>query len=153
MTNFDRIKPSQQSGFTLIELVIIIVVLGILAAVAVPKFGDLSESSKVATTKKEMQTLCRAVVGNPDIVAAGQYVDLGFEGDVGFVPSSLTDLASKPDSVNAYNRLTRLGWNGPYIDSTNGDYLTDSWGAAYEHVPASRLIRSIGGTDTITVTY
>ena len=37
-----------QKGFTIIELVIVIVILGILAAVALPKFQDLSGSAKSA---------------------------------------------------------------------------------------------------------
>lgn len=46
---FGRI--SKQGGFTLIELVIIIVVLGILAAVAIPKYQDLTTQAKEASAR------------------------------------------------------------------------------------------------------
>lgn len=140
-------------GFTLIELVIVIITLGILAAVAIPKFSDMTESSKITATKSELLSLKRAIAGNPEALAGGRYIDRGFEGDVGFVPSQLEDLAAKPGSVSVYDKLTGLGWNGPYIDATENSYLTDAWGNAYIFLSASRQILSVNGTDTIKVSF
>ena len=46
-----------KSGFTLVEILIVVVILGILAAIVIPSFSNASSDAKLANLKSNLQTV------------------------------------------------------------------------------------------------
>lgn len=137
-------------GYTLAELVIVLIIVAILAAVAIPTIGNMMTNAKISSSEKEMTELARALVGDADKEL------LGFVDEVGKWPAALTALYAI-GSESPYNPFTRTGWNGPYIDlrkkdvdrdgsigATEYDVLYDAWGNAYDYDDTAKTITSYG---------
>jgi len=141
-------KNSPNAGFTMIELVMVIVVMAALAAVSVPRINDFITNSKIQASKNEMLQIRAAISGTPDRTAGGRYVDRGYIGDVGALPSSLNDLITNP-GLPAYDYFSRTGWNGPYlVDNGTGEILRDAWLVDYVLDVSDSTIRSFGPDKT-----
>ena len=106
-----RNLATRQKGFTLVEMLLVLVILATLAAVVVPKFAGRSKQAKVTATKSQISNLEIAI-------------DL-FEVDMGYFPkggNDLRELIEEPNSNNVQD------WQGPYLKK---GIPRDPWGSEY----------------------
>jgi general secretion pathway protein G len=98
-----------QDGFTLLELLVVIVIIGLLAAYVGPKYFSQLGKSEVTVAKSQIEAFEKALDT--------------FRLDVGRYPSTeegLTALLNAP--------TTAIKWNGPYLKK---EIPKDPWGNAY----------------------
>ena len=76
-------KNPVRRAFTLIEILIVVVILGILAAIVIPQFTDASEDAMMASVQSQLQTLRGQVelfrvqnAGVPSDLVLVQWLDL-----------------------------------------------------------------------------
>jgi len=119
-------------AFTLVEMLLVITIIGILAALVIPKMVGRSEQARQAAAHADLSSIKTALDA--------------YEVDNGFYPKSLQDLIQPPS--NAKN------WHGPYLDNLP----VDPWGNPYvyafpgRHNPNGLDLSSVGpdgkaGTD------
>jgi general secretion pathway protein G len=111
-------KRNGRDGFTLIEVLLVVAILGILATVVVVNFGGKAEGAKIRATRASIAAVCTAI-------------DL-YEVEMGTYPSGLQDLTRATDEHGAYIR---------------GGVPTDSWGNTFQYTLKDRgnyIVKSAG---------
>lgn len=109
MSDIDHHKDE---GYTLLELLVVLVIIGLLVAVATPQVMRMLGGAKRDAAKLQIEAL----------VTALDYYQI----DVGSYPSQAQGLRAlwvRPEGVDA--------WNGPYIRKEQ--HLIDPWGAPFRY--------------------
>jgi general secretion pathway protein G len=120
------------AGFTLVELLVVIVILAVLAAIVVPKFLGAGERSREAALKSDLKVLRNAVAL--------------FYTDCKAYPSAMADLgataapAQGKDSSGANKAIAAADWNGPYVESVPTDPIS---GNAFNYSTTSPTVGKV----------
>jgi len=136
---------NSQSGFTLIELVMVIVILGILAAFALPRFADLTSQARVAS----IQGIAGAIKSAAGIARAQQLAN----GSAANVSVTLdgTTIAMKGGAPTAAAIGTAIQFDG------SGTSITETVSAPTTTYSAATNCTAVyteaGGTTTVTTPF
>jgi len=121
-------RKRNKLGFTLVELLVVIVVLAVLAAIVLPKFMNSSARSKESALKSDLK-----LVRNATSL---------FQADIGKYPNTLADL-SETDKTKVKGAdgavVSATDWHGPYLDSSVTDPVS---GAAFTYVNTTGKVSS-----------
>jgi len=117
---------AHDGGFSLIEILVVIGVIGILVGIAIPAYYDYHEKAKTARVMEELKRIERAIIALA--TDTGEWPEHQAIGEINDSGNEIYDLNDKesglvlPDTSPAFPN-----WNGPYIQSIP----LDPWGHNY----------------------
>lgn len=100
-----------QQGFTLIELVMVIVILGVLAAVAIPKFIDLKSDASAAS-----------VSGVAGALSSGSAINYSLYSARGLTGTGVVSVTSCDDAKALLQGAAYPSGGGTYLGSNSGTF-------------------------------
>lgn len=133
------LKQTVRKGFTLVEILIVVVILGILAAIVVPQFTNATQDAQAGNIKAQLDTLNNQIElfrartnnypGTPEFTGAStsnpSYTSWGVFIDNGYIKAPPRNPFNKLDSVSVGSTSTTTGWifmnNTLYATNFNND--------------------------------
>jgi len=124
MPNIFNVTRTRLAGFSLVEMMVVVSIIGILTAIAVPKFNDIQRKSR----ESALRTRESALRTDLQVYRSAIYV---FYSDTGLYPSTLSDLAARTapstglNANGATRNLVDTSWRGPYVEAVRFDPVSD----------------------------
>lgn len=128
------LKRPKNKGFTLVEMLAVLVILITLAAIVVPRFINAGMRSKEAALKATLTEVRNAITL--------------FRNDTGYFPAQLDDIAATAAPAqgrNKYNQLRNidpLEWKGPYLNQVPVDPVSKTAFQYYRKADGNYDVRS-----------
>jgi general secretion pathway protein G len=101
------LRQKIQAGFTLVELLIVIIIIAVIASIAVPKFNNCWRASSESRLRENLHEYRGAIER--------------FRNDTGLLPASVSDIRKQtapttgPNSSGASKPIPAGSWQGPYM--------------------------------------
>lgn len=147
-----------QKGFTIIELVIVIVIIGLLAAIALPKYVAMQQDARLAKMQAFYGAIRSAALlakARCEIDLANGYTAVGQCGNAApsvTMDGSVVTMINRYPTANAAGIVTAAGINPAAISvatAVDGVYATGGGAVAGSII----TINAVGGAGVCTVTY
>lgn len=152
---------AQRKGFTLMEIMVVIIVIAVLASVAGPMIGTITDQGRASATRAQMSNIKSALVALKS--DTGHYPHCGSSAaanNEAYSGADNTMMNSDSNNVLYAGNFAKNEWNianatwdarykGPYMDSDPSDFMNDAWSTKikYEMDSSNHLWLHSAGAD------
>jgi prepilin-type N-terminal cleavage/methylation domain-containing protein len=138
MKNLINKRKKNQTGFTLLELVVVVAVMGLISSMAMDVYTDNSNQKRFEATKERLAEIKFAIIGDPMMRVGSQAILTGYYNDMILPPSNLKDLINDPTPDTKgecfdISKVITSDTNKTTCEATSVNTWVSDWQGPYLH--------------------